>query len=102
MFEAAGRLGEPELAADKGAFLGSILGTLNHIATADTICLHRLAQHPARFTALGDLPGFPHPPSLRHQMAPSLATSSCISSTTRRTIAARHQPCCSRRALMWG
>jgi uncharacterized damage-inducible protein DinB len=73
LFEAAGKLGEPELAADKGAFFGSILGTLNHIAVADTIWLHRFAAHPARFAALGEMAELPRPSSLRQAMAPDLA-----------------------------
>lgn len=72
MYEAAGRLDHGDLVADKGAFFGSILGTLNHIAVADTIWLHRFAQHHAA-PALGALSGFPRPPSLRHTLAPDLA-----------------------------
>ncbi len=73
MFAAAGTLGDTEVKADKGAFFGSILGTLNHIAVADTIWLHRFAQHPARFSALGALSGFPCPSSLAQVLAPELA-----------------------------
>lgn len=73
LFEAAGKLGEAELAVDKGAFFGSILGTLNHIAAADTIWLHRFAGHPARFAALRELAAFPRPSSLRESIAPNLA-----------------------------
>lgn len=36
MYDAAATLDTATLAADKGAFFGSILGTLNHIAAADT------------------------------------------------------------------
>lgn len=73
IFEAAGRLDDATLAADRGAFFGSILGTLNHIAVADTIWLHRFARHPASFPALGALAGFAHPASLRQTLAPDLA-----------------------------
>jgi uncharacterized damage-inducible protein DinB len=72
MYEAAGKLGHDELVADKGAFFGSILGTLNHIAVADTIWLHRFAQLPAALPALAALSGFARPPSLRHTLAPDL------------------------------
>lgn len=74
LFEAAERLDEAELAADKGAFFGSILGTLNHIAVADTIWLHRFAQHRAAFPALRALSGFPRPSSLRDTLAADLAS----------------------------
>lgn len=73
LFEAAGKLAEAELAADKGAFFGSILGTLNHIAVADTVWLHRFAAHPARFVALGEVKELPRPSSLRQALAPDLA-----------------------------
>lgn len=73
LFEAAGKLDEAELTADKGAFFGSILGTLNHIAVADTIWLHRFAGHPARFAGLRDMAEFPRPSSLRQAIAPDLA-----------------------------
>lgn len=74
MFDAAGKLDDSELAADKGAFFGSILGTLNHIAVADTIWLHRFAQHPAPFPALVALAAFPRPSSLRQALADDLPT----------------------------
>ncbi|NCT11917.1 MAG: damage-inducible protein DinB, partial [Rhodobacterales bacterium] len=36
-----------ELSADRGAFFGSIMATLNHLLWADQVWLHRLAGHPA-------------------------------------------------------
>lgn len=52
-FYAAGeRLTRTELEADRGAFFGSILGTLNHILVGDLIWLHRFARHPGRHYAL--------------------------------------------------
>ena len=73
VYEAAGKLDDATLAADKGAFFGSILGTLNHIAVADSIWLHRFAQHPASFSALGAIGAFPQPTSLTQSLAPDLA-----------------------------
>lgn len=73
MYEAAAKLDAAALVADRGAFFGSILGTLNHIAVADTIWLHRFAGHPAGFTALRALADFPRPTSLREPLAGSLA-----------------------------
>ncbi|MDX5445057.1 MAG: DinB family protein [Zoogloeaceae bacterium] len=72
VFEAAARLDDEELAADKGAFFGSILGTLNHVAVADTIWLQRFARHPMSFAALGALSRFPRPTSLRQPLAADL------------------------------
>jgi len=44
LYDAAATLSAAELAADKGAFFGSILGTLNHIVVADTVWLQRFAR----------------------------------------------------------
>jgi uncharacterized damage-inducible protein DinB len=70
MYEAAGKLDEAQLTADRGAFFGSILGTLNHIAVADTIWLHRFAQHGPGLEALA---AWPRPTSLRQPLAADLA-----------------------------
>lgn len=43
LYEAAIKLSTKELAKNRGAFFGSIIGTLNHIAVADTIWLQRFA-----------------------------------------------------------
>lgn len=43
MLEAAAQLSTEALAEDRGAFFGSVIGTLNHIAVADTIWLKRFA-----------------------------------------------------------
>jgi len=73
VYEAAAKLDHATLVADKGAFFGSILATLNHIAVADSIWLHRFAQHPAPFAALGAIDAFPQPTSLTQSLAPDLA-----------------------------
>lgn len=41
---AAGSLTDQERRADRGAFFGSIFGTLNHLLWGDTIWLHRFAE----------------------------------------------------------
>jgi uncharacterized damage-inducible protein DinB len=46
VYAAAGRLTPAEQAADRNAFFGSILGTLNHLAVADTLWMQRFAGHP--------------------------------------------------------
>jgi uncharacterized damage-inducible protein DinB len=52
VYEAAAKLPAQELAADRGAFFKSVLGTLNHIVIADTAWLKRFATHPARYATL--------------------------------------------------
>ena len=64
VYEAAGRLSAEALAADRGAFFGSVLGTLNHLVVADTIWLKRFAEHPARHAALDRVRPLPAPSSL--------------------------------------
>ncbi|MGO4004079.1 DinB family protein [Pseudomonas fluorescens] len=46
VYQAARKLPDEELAADRKAFFGSILGTLNHVAVGDVIWLKRFAEHP--------------------------------------------------------
>lgn len=72
LFDACERLAPAEITKDKGAFFGSILATLNHIAVADTIWLHRFATHKARFSSLQDLASLPRPSSLRDTLAADL------------------------------
>jgi len=64
VYEAAGKLSPAELAQDRGAFFGSLLGTLNHLVVADTIWLKRFAAHPARFAALEPVRALPLPKRL--------------------------------------
>ncbi|MGZ8983466.1 MAG: DinB family protein [Methylotenera sp.] len=52
LYETAGKLSPQELAADRKAFFGSLIGTLNHIVVADTIWLKRFATHPSNHPAL--------------------------------------------------
>lgn len=74
VFDAAATLDDAQLVADKGAFFGSILATLNHIAIADSIWLHRFAQHPAAFAALRAMAAVAQPTSLTQSLASDLAT----------------------------
>lgn len=64
LYEAAGCLGPDELAGDRGAFFGSILGTLNHLVVADRIWLKRFATVPAFADALRPVSALPDPDSL--------------------------------------
>ena len=47
LYDAAATLAPEALAADRGAFFGSLLGTLEHLVVADTIWLKRFADHPS-------------------------------------------------------
>jgi len=58
IYDAAARLPAEAVAADRGAFFGSILGTLEHLVVADTLWLKRFAEHPsgAVLAPVRDLP----------------------------------------------
>ena len=64
LYAAAARLATDALLAERGAFFGSITGTLNHIVAGDTIWLRRFATHPARHAALQPLLAVPAPAAL--------------------------------------
>ncbi|WP_372016936.1 DinB family protein [Pseudoxanthomonas sp. 10H] len=72
---AAAALPADALEAPKGAFFGSILGTLDHLVVADTIWLKRFAANDAsgRWTALQALDGIPAPTSLDARPCADLA-----------------------------
>ena len=65
VYDAAGTLSDAELAEDRQAFFGSILGTLNHLMLGDTVWLKRFAEHPADFTALAPLSAITTPGDLK-------------------------------------
>jgi uncharacterized damage-inducible protein DinB len=64
LYAAAMGLPGEELSADRGAFFGSILGTLNHLVVWDTIWLKRFATHPAAHAALEVIRNLPTPARL--------------------------------------
>ncbi|MDN3556862.1 DinB family protein [Halomonas maura] len=63
VYEGAGHLSSTDLAKDRGAFFGSILGTLNHILVADTVWLKRFATHPSCLNSLRDVAELQNPTS---------------------------------------
>ena len=69
LVDAARGLPGAVLAADRKAFFGSILGTLNHLVNADTIWLKRFAAHPAKFAALDAVRPLPMPAGLAARRA---------------------------------
>ena len=64
LYAAAAKLAASELAKDRGAFFGSILGTLNHLVVGDTIWLKRFAAHPANPPSLEPLRAMAQPAAL--------------------------------------
>jgi uncharacterized damage-inducible protein DinB len=64
VYQAARKLPAQALVADRKAFFGSILGTLNHLVNADIIWLKRFAGHPAGYPQLGPIRALPDPASL--------------------------------------
>ena len=64
IYDAAASLGSEGIAQHRGAFFGSILGTLNHIVVGDTLWLKRFATHPGCTAALQPIIELPKPTSL--------------------------------------
>jgi len=63
VYDAAATLPEAAVALDRGAFFGSILGTLEHLVVGDTLWLKRFSEHPAG-TGLAPIRELPAPTSL--------------------------------------
>ena len=52
IYQSAESIDVDELWRDRGAFFGSIMGTLNHILVGDTLWLGRFSNHSSDFTSL--------------------------------------------------
>tara|TARA_R110002073_G_scaffold25036_4_gene83587 strand:+ start:1839 stop:2369 length:531 start_codon:yes stop_codon:yes gene_type:complete len=63
LFDVLDGVNDRELNTDRGAFFGSILGTLNHILVADVIWLKRFIQH-GNYGALDELRSWRQPNEL--------------------------------------
>jgi uncharacterized damage-inducible protein DinB len=74
LYQAAASLPVAELSPDRGAFFGSILGTLNHLVVGDTIWLKRFAAHPGRHAALDPVRHLPMPAALDQLLFADLAS----------------------------
>lgn len=72
LYDAAAKLPAEDVSADRGAFFGSLLGTMNHLIVGDTIWLTRFALHPSGFRALDTLRDAPIPTSLTQSFGDSL------------------------------
>lgn len=73
VYDVAATLSPAELALDRKAFFGSIIGTLNHLVIADTAWFKRFATHPAAFAALDGIRALPQPVSLDQTLFADLA-----------------------------
>jgi len=73
LIETVRPLGDAELLAPRGAFFGSILGTMNHLVVGDTMWLTRMRPYPfgQGLTALDTLP---KPAGLSDMPCPDFAT----------------------------
>ncbi|MGR9013091.1 MAG: DinB family protein [Gammaproteobacteria bacterium] len=73
LYSTAAKLPDDELIRDRGAFFGSLLGTLNHIMVADIIWLQRFSKHPAQHPALDQIRGMTKPQALTQILLNDLA-----------------------------
>ena len=64
IYKAVGELSRADLVADKGAFFGSVLGTLNHNLVADIIWLKRFADHFSELSSLDPVRTIQRPAAL--------------------------------------
>ncbi len=72
LYEAAAALSPQALNEDRGAFFGSLMGTLNHIVSADTIWLKRFAAL-STSELLDPIRALPAPGALGAIFSPELA-----------------------------
>ncbi len=73
LYQAAAGLTAQALAADRGAFFGSMLGTLNHLVAADTIWLKRFATLALPGAALDPVRAMAMPTALTARFSDELA-----------------------------
>lgn len=64
LYKTSAQLPANELVKDRGAFFGSLLGTLNHIMVADIVWLKRFSTHPANHPALDEIRATQQPQAL--------------------------------------
>lgn len=64
LYDAASHLTVAEFTQERGAYFGSIFGTLNHIVVADTLWLKRFATHASSTVTLAVMVPLPTPERL--------------------------------------
>lgn len=72
--QAAQKLSSEELGRERGAFFGSILGTMNHLIVGDSIWLHRISAHPSHFSSLQKMNQWDKPSALNQVLVTDLAS----------------------------
>ena len=72
LYAAAAALPAERVHEDRGAFFGSIFGTLNHLVVADLIWFKRIAAGVPGLAALQCLDELPRPASLDHRLCATL------------------------------
>lgn len=73
LYAAVATLPDEAIAQERGAFFGSLLGTLNHLAVADTLWLKRFATNLAWRQSLAMMDAAPTPMPLRALLYPDFA-----------------------------
>ncbi len=73
LYELAARLPPGEVSVDRGAFFGSILGTLHHLVNGDTGWLKRFADNAAQSRSLDPVRALEGPVTLDEIRFPDLA-----------------------------
>lgn len=72
IYESASTLSNAEIQKDRGAFFGSIIGSLNHILVGDTIWLKRFASHDIEYPSLSYVRNLDSPAALDATLCSSL------------------------------
>jgi len=65
LYAATAKMPEALQREDRGAFFGSVIGTLNHILIGDILWLKRFARHPSGYRTLEPVLAMDDPTSLR-------------------------------------
>ncbi|MFT6220772.1 MAG: putative damage-inducible protein DinB [Candidatus Endobugula sp.] len=74
VYQAAKKLSASELNENRGAYFGSIIGTLNHIMVGDVFWFKRFSNHPLAFSSLDYFRDIAKPESLNSTMYADLAS----------------------------
>lgn len=74
LYNAASVLSDEQLTQNRGAFFGSILGTLNHIAVGDILWLKRVANYFPNLSSLAPLQEVKAPTDLDQQLCTDFST----------------------------
>jgi uncharacterized damage-inducible protein DinB len=86
LYGAAAALPAARLHEDRGAFFGSIFGTLNHLVIADLIWFKRIAAGVPGLASLHCLDALPRPTSLDHRLCATLPELDALRATLDGTI----------------